>query len=170
MTSIDDALALAVMAHRGQKDLDGKPAIFHPIRVGLSGENENEIITGFLHDVVEDTDYSFDDLKTLGVGSEIIEALMLLTHSRENTYDEYIEKLLSSHNKLALSVKRHDLVDNLSRNDRATEQKRKIYEKHESTLEKLKNENQRVIMNTKAGSSILFSKSIHKTLISSGKK
>ena len=140
MKSIDDALAFAVMAHRGQKDLDGKPAIFHPIRVGLSDENENEIITGFLHDVVEDTDYSFDDLKALGVGSKIIEALMLLTHSKENTYSEYIEKLLSSHNKLALNVKRHDLVDNLSRNDRATEQKRKIYEKHERTLEKLRKE------------------------------
>lgn len=59
---IDEAVAIAAKAHAGVKDLDGKPYILHPLAVGLAGKSENEMICGFLHDVVEDTGYTFDDL------------------------------------------------------------------------------------------------------------
>ena len=53
--TIEETLQIALDAHRGQKDLDGRPALLHPIAVGLMGSNDTEIMTGFLHDVVEDT-------------------------------------------------------------------------------------------------------------------
>ncbi|MGI5848349.1 MAG: hypothetical protein ACOX5T_10070 [Candidatus Cryptobacteroides sp.] len=53
--TIEDALRIAIDAHEGQKDLDGKPVILHPLAVGLSGRNEIEQKVGFLHDVVEDS-------------------------------------------------------------------------------------------------------------------
>ena len=49
--TIEETLQIALDAHKGQKDLDGKPAILHPVEVGLMGSNDAEIKTGFLHDV-----------------------------------------------------------------------------------------------------------------------
>ena len=138
MISIEKSLLIAINAHNGKKDLDGNPVLLHPIRVGLQGKNEKEIITGFLHDVVEDSEYTFNDLIELGVDGEIIEALELLTHDKSMDYDAYLDRLVASHNKLALSVKFYDLSDNLSRNDRLTEKKEKIYQKHITAIAKIK--------------------------------
>ena len=60
--TIEETLQIALDAHRGQKDLDGRPALLHPIAVGLMGSNDTEIMTGFLHDVVEDTALTLEDL------------------------------------------------------------------------------------------------------------
>ena len=49
-------------AHKGQLDLDGKPVILHPITVAMKANNESEIVAGLIHDVVENTGYTFDDL------------------------------------------------------------------------------------------------------------
>lgn len=136
--TVEDALALALQAHRGQVDLDGLPYILHPLRVGLMGRCDSEIIAGFLHDVVEDTDYTLQDLARLGVDKEVTDALALLTHEGSRSYQEYLERILVSDNALALAVKCNDLQDNLSRNDRATEQKKRIYEKHSQALERIR--------------------------------
>ena len=69
---IDLCLKIAAEAHQGQKDLDGNPVILHPLTVGLMGKNEDEKCAGFLHDVVEYTDYTFDDLLGMGVPSHIV--------------------------------------------------------------------------------------------------
>lgn len=115
VSGIDEALALAVKAHAGMKDLDGKPCILHPLAVGLAGKTEDEIICGFLHDVVEDTDYTFDDLLAMGFSTEVVDALRLLTHDRSMTYMDYIRRILESSNQTALAVKLNDLNHNLSR-------------------------------------------------------
>ena len=81
MITIEDALRLAVEAHDGQKDLDGNPVILHPMTVGLAGHNREEIIAGLLHDVVEDAEYTFEDLLKKGVDETIVDALRLLTHT-----------------------------------------------------------------------------------------
>lgn len=138
MITIEDALLIAVNTHNRQKDLDNLPVILHPIRVGLRGKNEEEIITGILHDVVEDSPYTFDRLIESGVDDKIIEPLKLLTHDKKMEYDEYLNRLINSKNKLALTVKLNDLSDNLSRNDRSTKQKEKIYKKHKNALERIK--------------------------------
>lgn len=115
MITIENALRLAVEAHEGQKDLDGMPVILHPMTVGLSGRNREEIIAGLLHDVVEDTDFTFEDLLERGVDDIIVEALKLLTHSRDVPYEEYVQRIAQSGNEIAINVKYNDLCHNLKR-------------------------------------------------------
>ena len=132
---IEKALFVALAAHKGQQDLDGNPAILHPITVALAGRTDKEKIVGLLHDVVEDTDYTFDDLRHIGFDKEIIEALQLLTHSEEMSYQDYVQRIKDSGNSLALAVKLNDLHHNLQRG-RAGGHTR-IVEKHEKALEQL---------------------------------
>ena len=113
---IDRALKFATMAHEGQLDKDGLPYILHPITVGLRyGKTQNQKIVGLLHDVVEDTPYTFNDIRFQGFSENIIEALMLLTHQKEVSYDDYLKRIKESGNKLAISVKINDLTHNLQR-------------------------------------------------------
>lgn len=112
---IDKAIALASKAHAADYDLDGNPTILHPLAVGMMGKNDVEQIVGFLHDVVEDTTYDFEDLIREGFPQEVIEALKLLTHDKETPYMEYIENICKSGNTTALNVKINDLRHNLAR-------------------------------------------------------
>ena len=142
MTSIDftieDALSLAIEAHNGQVDLDGMPVILHPLAVGLKGTSFDEIVAGFLHDVVEDSDLSIEELISKGVPKRICDVLKALTHKEGNTYQDYLNGIVRSGNKTAMRVKINDLEHNISRNDRKTENKERIYQKHKSALKKLK--------------------------------
>ncbi len=115
MITIEDALRLAVDAHDGQKDLDGNPVILHPMTVGLAGRNREEIIAGLLHDVVEETNYTFDDLLRKGVDEKIVDALRLLTHTDDLSYGEYVKRIAESGNSIAIHVKYNDLCHNLQR-------------------------------------------------------
>ena len=73
--TIEETIRIALEAHDGQKDLEGNPAILHVLAVGLMGETELEQKVGFLHDVVEDSDISIDDLRARGVEEEVLEAV-----------------------------------------------------------------------------------------------
>ena len=75
MNPIDIALRIATAAHAGQTDRDGYPFILHPLTVGLMGHTDEEKIAGFLHDVVEDTSYTFNDLLEEGIPTGIVNAL-----------------------------------------------------------------------------------------------
>lgn len=133
---IDLCLQIAVNAHKGQYDLDGNPIILHPLTVGLAGKTPQEQCTGFLHDVVEDTTYTFDDLIREGVDNEIVDALRLLTHDEGIDYMQYIQNIANSNNEIAIAVKLNDLHHNLLRGRRA----RLIHlvKKHEEAEEVLK--------------------------------
>ena len=132
MTTVEDALRIAVDAHNGQKDLDGNPVILHPITVGLAGNNREEIIGGFLHDVVEDTEFTFNDLLARGVDKTIVEALQLLTHTKDISYDEYVQRIATSGNSIAIHIKYNDLRHNLKRGRAGGHCK--IVAKHEKAL------------------------------------
>lgn len=132
MITIEDALRIAVDAHNGQKDLDGNPVILHPIAVGLAGNNREEIIGGFLHDVVEDTEFTFNDLLARGVDKTIVETLQLLTHTKDISYDEYVQRIVTSGNSIAIHIKYNDLKHNLKRG--RTGGHWKIVAKHEKAL------------------------------------
>ena len=67
LSQIEIALEIAMKAHKGQRDLDGNPVILHPLTVALKGNNESEIVAGVLHDVVEDTEWTFEDLLEAGI-------------------------------------------------------------------------------------------------------
>lgn len=115
MITVEDALRIALKAHEGQKDLDGNPVILHPMAVAVAGRNREEHVAGLLHDVVEDTGMTFDDLLRLGVDETIVDALRLLTHTDDMTYEEYVNRIATSGNGIALHVKYNDLQHNLKR-------------------------------------------------------
>jgi (p)ppGpp synthase/HD superfamily hydrolase len=112
---VELALQIALDAHKGQVDLDGKPAILHALAVGLAGENATEQCVGFLHDVVEDSDITFNDLRERGVALKIIRTLQVLTHDKSMPYMDYIRNIEASGNDTALKVKINDLRHNLHR-------------------------------------------------------
>ena len=149
---LDEALEIITYEFRGQKDIDGNPAILHPLTVGLMGVNDNEKTVGFLHDLIEDCDWSIEDLQTEGFLDEVVEAVDILTHRKdEDSYDEYVNKIILSGNRLAINVKLNDLHHNLQRgkvsyeaavasNDTAKiKELERINAKHEKALERIKN-------------------------------
>ena len=81
----------------------------------MMGNNDTERIVGFLHDIVEDTKYTFEDLEDEGFSNEVISALRLLTHDKHTPYMEYIENICASGDKVAVNVKLNDLKHNLAR-------------------------------------------------------
>ncbi len=120
---IEKALEIATRAHRGQLDLDRKPVILHPLTVGLMGTCTDEIVAGFLHDVVENSEYSFAYLLEQGIPAHIVDTLRLLTHAKTETYDTYLERIATSGNRTAIAVKWHDLTHNLERGIRGNHTK-----------------------------------------------
>ena len=109
---LSHAIALATEAHKGQKDKYGQEYLHHPIRVMNMGRKLKEKIVDILHDVVEDTGRTCEDLKKEGFPDEIIEAVRCVTKlSDEEDYEEYIGRCAT--NPLAIAVKIHDLTDNM---------------------------------------------------------
>ena len=105
------AISLAEKVHQGQVDKGGHPYIGHPKRVMEKCKTIEEKIVAILHDVVEDTEYTADDLRKEGFSEEIITALFCLTHQEGEGYMEYIERICE--NSLAVRVKYADLQDNM---------------------------------------------------------
>ncbi len=114
-SQIEIALEIAIKAHKGQRDLDGVPVILHPLTVALKGNNEDEIVAGLLHDAVEDTDWTFDDLLNAGISAKVVDTLRLLTYSKEEDYLDYVQRIVDSRNPIAINVKCNDLEHNLER-------------------------------------------------------
>ena len=112
MSTLQRAIEIATEAHKGQYDKAGNDYIGHPLRVMEVGKTENEKIVGVLHDVVEDTDWTFEALAAEGFSEEVIAALRCVTKLSENeNYDDFIERVKK--NPLAVAVKINDLSDNM---------------------------------------------------------
>lgn len=79
MSTLERAIEIAVRAHAGQKDKGGEPYILYPLRVMLRMRTEGERIVAVLHDLVEDSNFTIDDLRLEGFSKEVIEALEALT-------------------------------------------------------------------------------------------
>jgi (p)ppGpp synthase/HD superfamily hydrolase len=105
------AIGIAKTAHSGQKDKAGNPYIEHPLRVMDKLETIEEKIVGILHDVVEDTDITLDNLIAMGFPQSIIKAIEALTKRPQEDYQSYLERIKS--NSLALKVKIFDMQDNM---------------------------------------------------------
>ena len=101
----------AYQKHDGQLDKAGQPYILHPITVALGCKEESEKVVAYLHDVLEDTDATVDDLINLGLLQEEIDAIVLLTKPKGEEYSAYIERV--SKNRLATVVKMSDLRHNM---------------------------------------------------------
>ena len=110
MSYLERALQIAVEAHAGQEDKSGLPYVFHPIRVMLRCQNNDAKIAALLHDVVEDTPVTLDQLCQEGFSEEVLSAVRLLTHEPSVPYEDYVRNL--SVNPIAREVKLADLEDN----------------------------------------------------------
>lgn len=111
------ALQLCFKAHKRQKDKSGMPYVFHPFHLAEQMGTEETTVVALLHDVVEDTRYTFRHLEKMGFEKPIIDALRLLTHNDGSEYMEYIARI--KNNPIAKAVKLTDLRHNsdLSRLD-----------------------------------------------------
>ncbi len=107
------ALQFATEKHRGQMRLDGQPYMIHPLAVANTFTDTKTKIVALLHDVLEDTDTAFYEIRDI-FGSEVARTVSVLTHEPYQIYDEYINLIKESGNSLAINVKIADLKHNLS--------------------------------------------------------
>ena len=130
-----EALKLCFDAHKEQVDKSGLPYVFHPFHLAESMTDEATTIVALLHDVVEDSDYTFEDLAQMEFGDEVMDALKLLTHGDGVDYMEYVRAIKG--NPIAKAVKLADLTHNsdLTRldkvDDKALERRNKYLEAYE---------------------------------------
>lgn len=104
------AMLIAYHAHKDHIDKGGMPYIFHPLHLAEQMDTEYSVVTALLHDVIEDSDISLEDLRAEGFPEPILEALSLLTHEKHTPYLEYVQRLKK--NELAKKIKLADLAHN----------------------------------------------------------
>ncbi len=104
------AMKLCFEAHKDQVDKSGIPYVFHPFHVAEQMTDEATTIVALLHDVVEDTKYTLDDIATMGFGKDVVDALALMTHDKKIPYLDYVTKIKD--NPIARKVKLADLSHN----------------------------------------------------------
>ena len=128
------ALNLCFEAHKNQVDKSGLPYVFHPFHVAEQMTDEATTIVALLHDVVEDTDYTLEDLAAEGFGKEILEAVALMTHEDDVPYLDYVAKLKD--NPIARAVKLADLAHNsdLSRIGEVDDETKQRLEKYKKAI------------------------------------
>ena len=131
------AMKLAFAAHKDQVDKSGIPYVFHPIHLAEQMESEETAIVALLHDVVEDTEYTLQDIAAMGFPQEALEALALMTHNKAVPYMDYVARLKG--NPIARTVKLADLRHNsdLTRLDTVDEKALARIEKYKKAIAEL---------------------------------
>ncbi len=110
--NLDDALALVATHFRGVTDKDGEPYVLHCLRVMMGVADPRAQLVALMHDLVEDTEVTIDELRSRGFDEEVVAAVDLVTHRESHSYAEYVIRLKS--NPLARQAKLSDLRDNAS--------------------------------------------------------
>lgn len=112
MNLLEKAIGIALEAHAGHKDRAGRPYILHPLHLMMQMETEEEMITAVLHDVVEDSNITLDDLAAAGFSAGVLTAVALLTRDKSSDdYEAYIAAIKPD--PLARRVKLADLAHNM---------------------------------------------------------
>jgi (p)ppGpp synthase/HD superfamily hydrolase len=110
MTLLEKAIEIALRAHAGQEGKDGSPYILHPLRVMTRMGTDEERMAAVLHDVVEDSEVTLDDLQKAGFPEEVLTTVSLLTHEEGVSYEDYVQRLKP--HPMARRIKLADLEDN----------------------------------------------------------
>jgi (p)ppGpp synthase/HD superfamily hydrolase len=110
MTLLEKALEIALRVHAGQKQKDGSPYILHPLRVMARVHTDEERMAAVLHDVVEDSAVTIEDLRVAGFPEHVLETVRLLTHGEGISYEDYVLRLKPD--PMARRIKLADLEDN----------------------------------------------------------
>ena len=87
------AMMLCFEAHKNQADKSGLPYVFHPFHLAEQMPDEKTTIVALLHDVIEDTDYTLQDISDMGFDTEVLAALALMTHDKNVPYMDYVAKI-----------------------------------------------------------------------------
>jgi len=124
------ALKLCFEAHKKQVDKSGMPYVFHPFHLAEQMQTEETTVVALLHDLVEDTDYTIEDLESMGFSKNITDAIALMTHADDVAYMDYVRRI--KNNPIAKVVKLADLKHNsdLTRLDVVDEKALKRKEKY----------------------------------------
>ena len=132
------ALALCFQIHKDQRDKSGLPYVFHPFHLAEQmQDDEDATVVALLHDVLEDSDCTLDDLRGMGFGEAVLRALSLLTHDPAVSYEDYVAGLKDD--PIARRVKLADLRHNsdMSRLDTVTPRDEARAEKYKRAIEYL---------------------------------
>ncbi|HEX2081245.1 MAG TPA: HD domain-containing protein [Longimicrobium sp.] len=111
MADLEEAIGIAVEAHRGQKDRAGAPYILHPLRMMFRVQTDAERMAAVLHDVVEDTGWTLEALRERGFPEEVVEAVDHLTRREGESYEDFVTRAAA--HPVARRVKVADLEDNM---------------------------------------------------------
>jgi len=112
MATVERAVQIAAQAHQGQHDKAGAPYLLHPLRLMMRMESEAAMMAAVLHDVVEDSEWTLDQLRAEGFSEEVLQAVECLTHRLGESYDEFVARVQT--NAIARQVKLADLEDNMN--------------------------------------------------------
>ena len=132
------AYDIALNAHKGQKDKGGEDYFKHPLAVSNKLSGEKDKIVALLHDVIEDTDVTVNDLREAGFSDEVVLAVSVITKKAGEDYEEYLNRV--KQNPIALRVKIADMEHNsdISRIKNPTEKDLKRLEKYRIRLKELR--------------------------------
>ena len=138
MPSLEDAILLATQAHRAQRDRNGRPYVLHVLRVMLRVETDEQRMAAVLHDLVEDTPHTLQELRDLGYPEDVVRAVDCLTHRDGEPYEAQVERAAAD--PIARVVKLADLEDNmdLRRLDRLEERDLPRLRRYMSAWQRLK--------------------------------
>ena len=138
MSTLERAIAIAAKAHAGKVDKAGAPYILHPLRVMLKLEGTEERIVAVLHDVVEDSDTTLEDLRNEGFSDVVVHAVDAVTIRSGESYDDFVRR--AALNRIGRRVKLADLEDNsdLSRIPHPTEKDYARLAKYERAIQSIR--------------------------------
>ena len=128
------ALKLCFEAHKEQLDKSGMPYVFHPFHLAEQMTDEASTVVALLHDLIEDTDHTIEELRGMGFGEQMLEAIALMTHAEGVPYMEYVTAIKG--NPIARAVKLADLRHNsdMSRLDSITPYDEERAEKYRAAI------------------------------------
>lgn len=133
-----NALKISFNAHKDQLDKSGMPYVYHPFHLAEQMDDEYSTCVALLHDVVEDTDTTLDDLSRI-FPKEVTDAIALMTHDDNVPYLDYVRTIKS--NPIASKVKLADLKHNsdLTRLDTVDDKALERVEKYKKAIRILEN-------------------------------
>jgi len=137
MSTLEKAIIIATEAHAGQVDKGGNPYILHPLRIMLKMTSVESMIAAVLHDVIEDTEVTKNDLLDAGFSIDVVDAVVALTRNVDESYMDFIRR--AKQNPVARVVKLGDLEDNsdLSRIPDPTEKDYERLKRYKKAIKEL---------------------------------
>jgi (p)ppGpp synthase/HD superfamily hydrolase len=112
MDLIEKSLEIALKAYSGQKDKAGETYILHPLRIMAKMESTEERCIALLHDVIEDSEITAEDLIAQGLPKNVVVAIEALTKNNGENYEDFVDRVMK--NALATKVKIADIEDNIN--------------------------------------------------------